>query len=71
MAEPISAASWVTAWLEKAAHDLETAAPRDEAALRQTEITAGKLVLRKRGASGAVLPNTVITVSSAVQGLQR
>lgn len=30
---------------------------RDDAPLRRADITAGKLVLRKRGAGGAVLPN--------------
>ncbi len=29
----------------------------DDAPIRQTDITAGKLVLRKRGPSGVVLPN--------------
>ena len=31
--------------------------PRGDAPLRQGDITAGKLVLRKRGAGGALLPN--------------
>lgn len=30
---------------------------RDDAPLRRADIAAGKLVLRKRGAGGAVLPN--------------
>ena len=30
---------------------------QDDAPLRQADIAAGKLVLRKRGAGGAVLPN--------------
>jgi len=31
--------------------------PRGDTPLRRADITAGKLVLRKRAASGAVLPN--------------
>ncbi len=31
--------------------------PREEAPLRKADITSGKLVLRKRNAVGAVLPN--------------
>ena len=30
---------------------------RDDAPLRRADITAGKLILRKRGPGGAVLPN--------------
>jgi uncharacterized protein (DUF4415 family) len=32
-------------------------APKDEKPLRRADIAAGKLVLRKRSATGAVLPN--------------
>jgi hypothetical protein len=34
-----------------------SAGAREDKPLRRADIAAGKLVLRKRGASGAVLPN--------------
>ena len=36
------------------------ASAHDDQPLRRTDIAAGKLVPRKRGASGAVLPNKTI-----------
>ena len=43
--------------MSKASTAKTSADLRDDAPLRRADIRAGKLVLRKRGASGAVLPN--------------
>jgi len=43
--------------MSKASTAKTSADARDDAPVRRTDIADGKLVLRKRGASGAVLPN--------------
>jgi uncharacterized protein (DUF4415 family) len=43
--------------MSKPSTDKTSTDARDDKPLRRADITAGKLVLRRRGASGAVLPN--------------